>query len=145
MRLSVKFQRLVQKNRNFSTKQKFLISKTNFFFNILQVIKLIKRNGEPFVQLTALSVFANQMYSLLYDHGGRTPLPNFESAYLNKFKKSCQPSEFGFPTLSSLLTAIPETVSVQNNGYYTHKRIIALNMDLKSKFTIFLLSIKQCR
>lgn len=100
---------------------------------IPDVVKIVKRNSsESMIQLTPISVFANQMYSLLYDHRGRIPLPNFESAYLNKFKKPCQASQFGYQTLSSLLQAIPETVSVQNNGYYTHKRIVALNTDLKN-------------
>lgn len=111
----------------------------NYLFFFWQVVKLVKRNNsESMVQLTPISVFANQMYSLLYEHRGRIQLSNFESAYFNKFRKQCQATQFGFQTLSALLQAIPETVSLQNNGYYTHKRIITLNNDLKSKKMIIL-------
>lgn len=100
----------------------------------LQVFKLTKKGGESFVQLTPLSIFANQMYLLLYDLKGKLSLPNFESAYQNKFKKACQPSQFGFSTLSSLLMAVPETITVQDNGNYPHKRSIILNSGLQSKY-----------
>ncbi|KAK6624222.1 hypothetical protein RUM44_011081 [Polyplax serrata] len=104
----------------------------NDLSKIQEVVKLVKKGGEVFVQLTPLSMFANQMYLLLSDYKGRIPLLNFESAYLEKFKKPCFPTDFGYPDVSSLLEAIPETVCVQNNGYYTHKRVIALNPDLKN-------------
>ncbi|EEB14807.1 conserved hypothetical protein [Pediculus humanus corporis] len=99
---------------------------------IPEAVKVVKKGGETYVQLTLLSVFANQMYLLLSDHKGRIRLYNFESFYQNKFKKPCLPSQFGYPTLTSLLSAIPETVTVQNNEYCPQKRVITLNVDLKS-------------
>lgn len=108
----------------------FKIYKQNFNFENVKTdltgcVKINQdKSGEIVIQLTALQLFARDVYRLLYSSDGKLAINSFETAYLRRFDTAVQPSRYGYTNLVSLLQAIPHVVVLRGKGA---KRLILLN------------------
>lgn len=82
-------------------------------------------NDEEFIELTPLHSFACNLYRVMMNYGGVLKLSQFETAYLSTIGSICKPTDYGFPTISILLQALPCTVTI--NLSRRKKNIIYLN------------------
>jgi len=85
-------------------------------------------NNEQFIELTPLHRFACELYRVMVNYGGTLNLSQFDVSYLNVTGTSCKPAQYGFPTITALLQALPCTVMIKE----TRKKeaIIYLNKKL---------------
>lgn len=82
-------------------------------------------NDEEFIQLTPLHSFACNLYRVMMNYGGTLKFSQFETAYLSTVGCVCKPADYGFPTIFSLLQALPCTVTIKLSR--RKKSIIYLN------------------
>lgn len=99
-----------------------------FYKYILQFTVI---NGEQFIELTPLHCFACELYRVMMNYGGSLNLSQFDTSYLNIIGIACKPAQYGFPTITALLQALPCTVTIKE----TRKKeaIIYLNKKLAGK------------
>lgn len=91
------------------------------------VVKVIRKNGNEFVTLTSLQLFAKDVYHLLYACEGKISLGSLESMYLKMYGTAVQCAVYGHQSLSSLLGAISSVVTIKGK----HKqKILILNRSL---------------
>ncbi|KAK3909373.1 Meiosis regulator and mRNA stability factor 1 [Frankliniella fusca] len=101
--------------------QKVFGSKCNFdellrdLHDIFEVVQDADSSVE-FVTLKPLHIFARSVYQLLQDSDGRLPLSSFESSYIQRYGKAVQPAQLGFPSVSALLQALQDIVTVKGKG-----------------------------
>lgn len=82
-------------------------------------------NDEQFIELTSLHCFACNLYCVMMNYGGVLKLSQFEEAYLSTIGSVCKPEDYGFPTIFTLLQALPCTVTIKLSR--RKKNIICLN------------------
>ncbi|XP_026275264.1 meiosis regulator and mRNA stability factor 1 isoform X2 [Frankliniella occidentalis] len=103
--------------------QTIIGSKCNFddllrdFKDILEVKVVQDVNGSvEYVCLKPLQMFARNVYQLLQDSEGRLPLSSFETSYIQRFGKAVQPAQYGFSSVSALLQALHDIITVKGKG-----------------------------
>lgn len=91
-------------------------------------------NGEQFIELTPLHRFACDLYRVMMHYGGTLNSSQFDVSYATVIGSSCKPAQYGFPTITALLQALPCTVTIKE----TRKKeaIIYLNKKLAGKLYI---------
>lgn len=94
-------------------------------------LQLTVINGEQFIELTPLHYFACDLYCVMINCGGTLNLSQFDIAYSTIIGSPCKPSQYGFPTLTALLQALPCTVTIKDTR--KKKKIICLNKNLSGK------------
>ncbi|KAI5728499.1 hypothetical protein M8J77_017039 [Diaphorina citri] len=91
------------------------------------IVRIVRKNGNEFVSLTSLQLFAKDIYHLLYSCDGKISLSSLEPMYLKTFGTAVQCAVYGHQSLSSLLGAIANVVTVKGK----HKqKILILNRSL---------------
>ncbi|XP_018313863.1 meiosis arrest female protein 1 homolog isoform X4 [Mycetomoellerius zeteki] len=107
--------------------------------DLANVVRFTVINGEQFIELTTLHCFACELYRVMMNHGGTLNLSQFDTSYLNIIGIACKPAQYGFPTITALLQALPCTVTIKE----TRKKevIIYLNKKLAASVGILLPSI----
>lgn len=108
--------------------------------NLSNVVRFTTVNDEEFIELTPLHSFACNLYHVMMNHGGVLKLSQFETAYLSTIGSVCKPTDYGFPTISILLQALPCTVTInlsrrKKNIIYLNKKVTAVGMALPSTYT----------
>lgn len=101
-------------------------------FHFFQIIH--DRNGDVTVQLTALQLFARDVYRLLCSSDGKLACNSFETAYIRRFGTAVQPSRYGHPNLISLLQAVNHIVIIRGKGA---KRLLLLNKAVACEYVSF--------
>lgn len=94
-------------------------------------------NGEQFIELTPLHRFACDLYRVIMNCGGTLNLSQFDVSYSTIIGSPCKPAQYGFPTITALLQALPCTITIKE----TRKKeaVIYLNKNLAgNKNLIFL-------
>lgn len=79
------------------------------------------------LQLVPLQMFARDVQILLPEYNNSLPLQQFETAYAERFGRPCQPTVYGFPSIASLLLAIPDIVHLRGRR---NKRVILLSKQM---------------
>ncbi|XP_018346736.1 PREDICTED: meiosis arrest female protein 1 homolog isoform X3 [Trachymyrmex septentrionalis] len=107
--------------------------------DLANVVRFTVINGEQFIELTLLHCFACELYRVMMNYGGSLNLSQFDTSYLNIIGIACKPAQYGFPTITALLQALPCTVTIKE----TRKKeaIIYLNKKLAASAGILLPSI----
>ncbi|XP_018371437.1 PREDICTED: meiosis arrest female protein 1 homolog isoform X4 [Trachymyrmex cornetzi] len=107
--------------------------------DLANVVRFTVINGEQFIELTPLHCFACELYRVMMNYGGSLNLSQFDTSYLNIIGIACKPAQYGFPTITALLQALPCTVTIKE----TRKKeaIIYLNKKLAASAGILLPSI----
>ncbi|KYN00174.1 Limkain-b1 [Cyphomyrmex costatus] len=107
--------------------------------DLANVVRFTVINGEQFIELTPLHCFACELYRVMMNYGGTLNLSQFDTSYLNIIGVACKPAQYGFPTITALLQALPCTVTIKE----TRKKeaIIYLNKKLAASAGILLPSI----
>jgi len=82
------------------------------------------------IALAPLRVFAREITELLEESGGYVGIQNIEAKYLQKFGRPLRPQQLGYPSILTLLQAIPEVASLR--GKNRMKRILVLNKSVRS-------------
>jgi len=83
---------------------------------------------EPMVRLVPLMLFSRQVHLLLNENGGRLPLSNFESAFVDRFGSVCRPSQYGHSNSTTLLQSLAHIVVLRGKGL---RRVIVLSRDVE--------------
>ena len=88
-------------------------------------------NDEEFIELTPLHSFACNLYRVMMNYGGVLKLSQFETAYLSTIGSVCKPTDYGFPTISTLLQALPCTITInlsrrKKNVIYLNKKVTGM-------------------
>ncbi|KAK2576438.1 hypothetical protein KPH14_005771 [Odynerus spinipes] len=95
------------------------------------VLRFTTLNEEHFIELTPLYCFACKLYRVIMNCGGQLNLSRFESAYLAVNGSACRAAQYGFPTLTALLQALPCTVTLKDiRKDKRKKKVIYLNKKL---------------
>ncbi|XP_025073854.1 meiosis regulator and mRNA stability factor 1 [Pogonomyrmex barbatus] len=107
--------------------------------DLANVVRFTVINGEQFIELTPLHRFACNLYRVMINCGGTLNLSQFDVSYSNIIGTSCKPAQYGFPTITALLQALPCTVTIKE----TRKKeaIIYLNKKLSASAGILLLPV----
>ncbi|XP_011876529.1 PREDICTED: meiosis arrest female protein 1 homolog isoform X7 [Vollenhovia emeryi] len=107
--------------------------------DLTHVVRFTVINGEQFIELTPLHRFACDLHRVMMNYGGTLNLSQFEASYLNIIGSPCKPAQYGFPTVTALLQALPCTVTIKE----TRKKepIIYLNKKLAATAGIRLTSV----
>ncbi|ODM96586.1 Meiosis arrest female protein 1 [Orchesella cincta] len=95
------------------------------FSHIMLVTPMNELDETRTVSLTPLRIFAHDMSQLLESHGGYLPLSNIENAHLHKYGQPLRPAQLGYPSLLSMLQAIPDVLSLK--GRHRTKKTVMLN------------------
>ncbi|OAD54921.1 Meiosis arrest female protein 1 like protein [Eufriesea mexicana] len=93
--------------------------------NLSNVVQFTTVNDEQFIELTSLHCFACNLYCVMMNYGGVLKLSQFEEAYLSTIGSVCNSEDYGFPTIFTLLQALPCTVTIKLSRRKKH--IICLN------------------
>ncbi|XP_011707521.1 PREDICTED: meiosis arrest female protein 1 homolog isoform X4 [Wasmannia auropunctata] len=127
------FKEFVQQYSQYYMKQCDL---DEFKRDLSNVVRFTVINGEQFIELTPLHRFACELYRVMLNYGGTLSLSQFDVSYLNVTGTTCKPAQYGFPTITALLQALPCTVMIKE----TRKKeaIIYLNKKLAASVGIFL-------
>lgn len=88
-------------------------------------------NSEQFIELTSLHRFACDVCRVMINCGGTLNLSQFDVAYSTIIGSPCKPAQYGFPTLTALLQALPCTVTIKDTR--KKKGVIYLNKKIISK------------
>lgn len=88
------------------------------------------------VQLTRLQLFACDVYRLLCASDGCMALSVFEATYRHTLRTAVSPGQYGYSSVSELLTAIDHVVTVVAKGT---KKDLVLNAQLAGKYLVFLI------
>ncbi|XP_020292238.1 meiosis arrest female protein 1 isoform X2 [Pseudomyrmex gracilis] len=107
--------------------------------DLADVVRFTVINGEQFIELTPLHRFACDLYRVMMNCGGALNLSQFDVSYAAIIGSSCKPAQYGFPTITALLQALPCTVTIKE----TRKKeaIIYLNKKLAAAAGILLPTI----
>jgi hypothetical protein len=89
-------------------------------------------NNELFLELIPLQRFACNVQRVLMHYNGKMNMSMFEGAYLKMTGTACVPNQYGYPTLYTLLRAIPCTISLKDVRY--KRKVIQLNKKLAGKY-----------
>ncbi|XP_011141552.1 meiosis regulator and mRNA stability factor 1 isoform X1 [Harpegnathos saltator] len=106
--------------------------------DLANVFRFIMVNGEQFIELTPLHRFACDVCRVMMNCGGILNLSQFDVAYSTIIGTPCKPAQYGFPTLTALLQALPCTVTIKDTRkkkgmiYLNKKLIAAVNVLLPS-------------
>nr|XP_012145387.1 PREDICTED: meiosis arrest female protein 1 isoform X2 [Megachile rotundata] len=108
--------------------------------NLSNVVQFSMVNDEEFIQLTSLHSFACNLYRVMMNHGGTLKFSQFETAYLSTIGSVCKPAEYGYPTIFSLLQALPCTVTIKLSRrkkyiIYLNRNIAVAGMPLPPTYT----------
>ncbi|XP_029037560.1 meiosis regulator and mRNA stability factor 1 isoform X1 [Osmia bicornis bicornis] len=108
--------------------------------NLSNVVQFTTMNDEEFIQLTPLHSFACNLYRVMMNYGGTLKFSQFETAYLSTVGCVCKPADYGFPTIFSLLQALPCTVTIKlsrrkKSIIYLNKKIAAAGISLPPTYT----------
>ncbi|KAK9300350.1 hypothetical protein QLX08_006896 [Tetragonisca angustula] len=108
--------------------------------NLSNVVQFTMVNDEEFIELTPLHSFACNLYRVMMNYGGVLKLSQFETAYLSTIGSVCKPTDYGFPTISTLLQALPCTITInlsrrKKNVIYLNKKVTAVGMALPPTYT----------
>ncbi|XP_067208207.1 meiosis regulator and mRNA stability factor 1 isoform X2 [Linepithema humile] len=100
------------------------------------IVRFTVVNGEQFVELIPLHRFACDLYRVMMHYGGTLNLSQFDVSYATVIGSPCKPAQYGFPTITALLQALPCTVTIKE----TRKKeaIIYLNKKLAASAGILL-------
>ncbi|EZA49569.1 Limkain-b1 [Ooceraea biroi] len=126
----------VQQYSQYYTKQCNL---EEFRKDLTNVIQFMIINGEQFIELTPLHRFACDLYRVMINYGSAVNLSQFDVIYTRITGSPCKPAQYGFPTITALLQALPCTVTIKE----TRKKeaIIYLNKKLAAAAGIHLPTI----
>ncbi|XP_015121506.1 meiosis regulator and mRNA stability factor 1 isoform X2 [Diachasma alloeum] len=110
-----------------------------FKHDLSEIVKFTGEGDNESIQLTPLQCLACNIYKILMSHGGRLSLQKFEAGYLNAFKKSLNPAQYGFSTLSALFQALPCTVTIKETrtkkkNLFLSKKLAMAGIPLPSNF-----------
>ncbi|KAL0122952.1 hypothetical protein PUN28_007547 [Cardiocondyla obscurior] len=102
--------------------------------NLGNVVQFTIINNEQYIELTPLHRFACELYRVMMYYGGTMSLSQFDALYFNVMNLPCKPTQYGFPTITALLQALPCTVTIRE----TRKKeaIIYLNKKLAASVGI---------
>ncbi|XP_046838954.1 meiosis regulator and mRNA stability factor 1 isoform X1 [Vespa crabro] len=99
--------------------------------DLSHVVQFTTINEENFIELTPLHCFACNLYRVMMSCGGQLNLSRFEAAYLAVNGSACRAAQYGFPTLTALLQALPCTVILKDTRKDKRKKkVIYLNKKL---------------
>ncbi|XP_072760485.1 meiosis regulator and mRNA stability factor 1 isoform X2 [Anoplolepis gracilipes] len=115
----------VQQYSHYYLKQCYL---DEFRKDLANVVRFTVVNGEQYIELTPLHRFACDLYRIMMNCGGTLNLSQFDVSYSTIIGSSCKPAQYGFPTVTALLQALPCTITIKE----TRKKeaIIYLNKKL---------------
>ena len=82
------------------------------------------------VKLCPLQMFARDMRTLLRQYQGKLALSQFEVAYAQHFGVGLVPASYGYPSVISLLQAIPHVAMIRGRGC---KRMVLLCQDFQGQ------------
>ncbi|XP_070163124.1 meiosis regulator and mRNA stability factor 1 isoform X2 [Polyergus mexicanus] len=104
--------------------------------DLANVVRFTVVNGEQFIELTPLHRFACDLYRVIMNYGGTLNLSQFDVSYSTIIGSPCKPAQYGFPTITTLLQALPCTVTIKE----TRKKeaVIYLNKKLAAAAGIIL-------
>ncbi|GAB1869017.1 Meiosis regulator and mRNA stability factor 1 [Camponotus japonicus] len=104
--------------------------------DLANVVKFTVINGEQFIELTPLHRFACDLYRVIMNCGGTLNLSQFDVSYSTIIGSPCKPAQYGFPTITALLQALPCTITIKE----TRKKeaVIYLNKKLAAAAGILL-------
>lgn len=80
--------------------------------------------SDGYIELYPLQLFARNLRCLLMTHHNKLPLSQVEAKYMEYFNVPCNPAEYGFPSLSAILLAIPHIITIKGKAF---KRMLYLN------------------
>ncbi|XP_036147877.1 meiosis regulator and mRNA stability factor 1 isoform X6 [Monomorium pharaonis] len=103
--------------------------------DLTNVVRFSMIHSEQFIELTPLHRFACELYRVMMNYGGTLNLSQFDGSYLNIIGSPCKPAQYGFPTITALLQALPCTVTIKETR---KKAIIYLNKKLAAAVGIHL-------
>ncbi|XP_014255164.1 meiosis regulator and mRNA stability factor 1-like [Cimex lectularius] len=103
------------------------IKPTNLVKLSPDIIKIHEENSETIIELMPLYQFARKLCDILVRNEGRILLYILESVYFRTYQTQLQPAHYGFSNIQSLLSAIPQVISLRGKGM---KRLIILNREL---------------
>ncbi|XP_063990688.1 meiosis regulator and mRNA stability factor 1 isoform X2 [Diachasmimorpha longicaudata] len=111
----------------------------DFRNDMSEIVKFSGDGENESIQLTPLQCLACNIYKILMSQGGRLSLQKFEAGYLNAFKKSLNPAQYGFSTISALLQALPCTVTIKETrtkkkNLFLSKKLATAGILLPSNF-----------
>ncbi|XP_025991355.1 meiosis regulator and mRNA stability factor 1 isoform X2 [Solenopsis invicta] len=103
--------------------------------NLANVVRFTVVNNEQVIELTPLHRFACELHLVMMNYNGTLNLSQFDVSYLNIIGSPCKPAQYGFPTITALLQALPCTVTIKE----TRKKetIIYLNKKLAASVGFF--------
>ncbi|XP_011307135.1 meiosis arrest female protein 1 isoform X2 [Fopius arisanus] len=110
-----------------------------FKHDLSEIVKFSGEGDKESLQLTPLQCLACNIYKILMSHGGKLSLQKLENTYLNTFGKGLNPAQYGFPTLSALLQALPCTVTIKETrtkkkNIFLSKKLATVGIPLPSNF-----------
>ncbi|XP_014599312.1 PREDICTED: meiosis arrest female protein 1 isoform X1 [Polistes canadensis] len=110
--------------------------------DLSHVVQFKTINEENFIELTSLYCFACNLYRVMMSCEGQLNLSRFEAAYLAVNGSACRAAQYGFPTLTALLQALPCTVILKDTRkdkrkkkvIYLNKKLAAVGIALPSTY-----------
>ena len=87
--------------------------------------------ADEMVKLCSLQMFARDSRTLMHVNQGKLGLGQFDAAYIQHFGVTLVSASYGYPSVVSLLQAIPHVIVIRGKGY---RRTILLAPEFQGNF-----------